>query len=151
MPAEDRAAIARAAGNGRRIVLRDHIEDLPSVMAAADLVIAMGGYNTSAEILAVGARAVIVPRYWRSGEHGSKGKSGFDAEQLVRAQGLARLGAVEMLDPREFSAAALGAAIERALDRPRLRLSGELRLDGAERVADRLIELAELKQSGGQR
>src|ERR671922_308094 len=80
------------AANEARIVIRDHIADLPSVMAAADLVVAMGGYNTSAEILAVGARAVIVPRGWRSGEHGNRGATGIDEEQLVRAEGLTRLG-----------------------------------------------------------
>lgn len=142
MSAEDRDALARAAAGHRRVVLRDHVADLPAVMAAAELVVAMGGYNTSAEILATGARAVLVPRVWRAGEHGSRGKSGVDGEQLVRAEGLARLGAVDMVNPRELSADTLLAAIERTLGRPRSAIGTQLRLDGAARVADHLLDIA---------
>ena len=148
MSAQDREAVISAAKKRDRVIVRNHIDDLPSAMAAADLVVTMGGYNTSAEILAVNARAVVVPRYWRSGEHGAKGKSGFDAEQLTRTEGLARFGAVEMVDPREFSANALGDAMQRALERPRRHISAELRLDGAARVADRLMAIAESKHAG---
>jgi predicted glycosyltransferase len=147
MSAEDRAAIRGLAAGDVRIVIRDHIADLPSVMAAADLVVAMGGYNTSAEILAVGARAVIVPRSWRSGEHGSRGKTGVDAEQLVRAEGLARLGAIHMVDPRELSAGTLADAMRCALSAARPGTAARLDLDGAGTVADRLLELADAKET----
>jgi predicted glycosyltransferase len=142
MSAEDRAALARVAAGRSSLMLKDHITDLPALMSAAELVVAMGGYNTSAEILATGVRAVLVPRVWRSGEHGSRGKTGFDAEQLVRVEGLARLGLVDMVDPRELSAETLQAAIERALRRPRTAAGGALRLDGAARVADHLLDVA---------
>jgi predicted glycosyltransferase len=146
MAPADRAAIRELAADETRIVIRDHIADLPSVMAAADLVVAMGGYNTSAEILAVGARAVIVPRSWRPGEHDSRGKTGIDAEQLVRAKGLARLGAIRMLDPGELSPVSLAEAMEQALAAPRPKQPPRLKLDGADAVADRLIELAHAKE-----
>lgn len=142
MAESDRLALTQLAASHPRIVLRKHIDDLPSAMAAADLVVAMGGYNSCAEILAVGARAVVVPRSWRSGEHGAKGSTGFDAEQLVRAEGLARLGAVQMADPRLCSAETLSDAMHRALAAPRFDASA-LRLDGAANVADQLIALAE--------
>lgn len=145
MSAADREAIVRAAGDRDRLVLRDHIADLPAVMAAADLVVAMGGYNTSAEILATGARAVLVPRVWRSGEHGNRGRTGVDAEQLVRAEGLARLGAVHMVHPQELSAGSLREAIERVLREPRP-AGIPLPLDGAVRVADHLIAIAEARK-----
>jgi predicted glycosyltransferase len=143
MSPDDRAAIRQLAAGNPRIVIRDHITNLPSVMAAADLVVSMGGYNTSAEIMAVQARAVIVPRSWRSGEHSSKGKTGVDAEQLVRAEGLARLGAVRMVDPRELSPERLATAMREALAAPRPDASDRLNLDGAGAVADRLLELAD--------
>lgn len=147
MSAEDREAVRELAAGEPRITIRDHIADLPAVMAAADLVVAMGGYNTSAEILAVGARAVIVPRSWRSGEHGSRGKTGVDAEQLVRAEGLARLGAIHMVDPRELSADTLAEAMRQALSAPAPAASCRLDLDGAASVADRLLELADAKEA----
>lgn len=142
MSAVDREAVTQAAAGRDRVVVREHIADLPAVMATADLVVAMGGYNTSAEILAAGARAVIVPRFWRSGEHGSRGKTGVDAEQLVRAEGLARLGAVHLVDPRTLTTDTLHDAMRRALEQPRPAISGRLQLDGAARVADQLVELA---------
>jgi predicted glycosyltransferase len=141
MSADDRGALADAAARGG-VVLRNHVGELPGLMAAADLVVCMGGYNTSAEILAVGARAVIVPRSWRSGEHGSQGKTGVDAEQLVRAEGLTRTGAVSMLHPSELGPAPLAAAMRRALELPRPAGEHGLSLDGAAAVADQLVALA---------
>jgi predicted glycosyltransferase len=111
-------------------------------MGASGLVVAMGGYNTSAEILALRARAVVVPRTWRSGEHDSRGKTGVDAEQLVRAEGLARLGLVSFLDPRQLSAESLAAAMMSALNTPAADGSPKLELGGADRVAAELVSLA---------
>ena len=142
MSPDDREAIAHAAAGCDGIVVREHITDLPAVMAAADLVVAMGGYNTAAEILAAQARAVLVPRVWRSGEHGSRGKTGVDAEQLVRAEGLARVGAVHMVNPRDLTPDALRAAMVHALEQPRPATAGRLRLDGAARVAEHLLDVA---------
>ena len=145
----DREAVARAAAGRDGVIVREHIADLPAVIGAADLVVAMGGYNTSAEILAAGARAVLVPRVWRSGEHGSRGKTGVDAEQLVRAEGLARLGAIHMVNPRELTVDALHGAMTLALGQPRPTATSQLRLDGAARVADHLLELATTGKGAG--
>lgn len=142
MSAEDRAAVCSAAAAQANVVVRNHVSEVPALMAAADLVVCMGGYNTSAEALAVGARAVVVPRSWRSGEHDSRGKTGIDAEQLVRAQGLARTGAITMLHPAELTPAALADAMRSALARPRGTAVHGLSLDGAAVVADLLTALA---------
>jgi predicted glycosyltransferase len=146
MSAEDRQAVVRAAAGRRGLLVESHVGDLPAIMAAAELVVAMGGYNTSAEILATRTRAVLVPRVWRSGEHASRGRTGVDAEQLVRVEGLARLGLVDMVDPRELSAETLHSAIGRALRRPRSPAGPALRLDGAACVADHLLQIAENKK-----
>lgn len=146
MSADDRARVASAAAGHENVVIRSHVSELPSLMAAADLVVCMGGYNTSAEILAVGARAVVVPRSWRSGEHDSRGRTGVDAEQLVRAEGLARTGAVSMLHPGDLTPMRLADAMRCALARPRGAAHG-LNLDGAAVVADHLTALAAGAQS----
>jgi predicted glycosyltransferase len=142
MSADDRAAVGNAAASLENVVIRSHVSELPSLMDAADLVVCMGGYNTSAEVLAVGARAVIVPRSWRSGEHDSRGRTGVDAEQLVRAEGLARTGAVSMLHPGDLNPAALAEAMRSAIARPREPATHGLGLDGAAVVADQLTALA---------
>lgn len=142
MAPDDRAAVTRAARSRPGVVLRDYVADLPSAMAAADLVVAMGGYNTSAEIVATGARSVLVPRTWRAGEHGTRGETGSDAEQQVRSDGLARLGLVTVLDGGELSPDNLFHAMSRALALPPRNGSNVLpRLDGASCVADHLLGL----------
>jgi predicted glycosyltransferase len=138
MGADDRAAVENAAGQLPNVVTRTHVSEVPALMATADLVVSMGGYNTSAEIIAAGVRSVVVPRSWRSGEHGSKGKTGVDAEQLVRAEGLARVGAITMLDPRELGPDTLAASMRAALAMPRP-AAHDVRLDGAANVAAELV------------
>ncbi|MDP9177184.1 MAG: hypothetical protein M3O61_05840 [Gemmatimonadota bacterium] len=142
MSPSDRAAIVHAASARHGVTVRNHLADLPSAMAAADLVVAMGGYNTSAEIMSTGARSVLVPRTWRAGEHGSRGRSGVDAEQHVRASGLAQLGLVTALEAEELTSKTLGRAMTRALAQPRRNGSSRLDLNGASCVADHLLALA---------
>lgn len=142
MSPSDRAALDRLATARPGVLVRDHVVDLPSYLAAADAVVAMGGYNTCAEILSVKARAVLVPRTWKSGEHGHRARARVDAEQLVRAEGLSRLGVVELLGPGELSGQAMAEALARALDRRRSRADSELRLDGAPAVAEHVLALA---------
>lgn len=143
MSPDDRSAVRQAAESRQGVVVVDYLADLPSAMAAADLVVAMGGYNTSAEIVATGSRAVLVPRNWRSGEHASRGRTGMDAEQQVRAEGLGRLGLVTLLEDGELSAASLAQAMSRALDNPRINgTHSTLELDGAACVAGHLLQLA---------
>lgn len=129
------------AGEGR-VVVRDYVPDLPAYMAAADLVVAMGGYNTAAEILASGCRAVIVPRTWRSGEHARRAKARVDAEQLVRAQALASLGLVDLLHPDELSPQELAERITTALSRPRPSPNGSVDVRGLDSVVRHLLALA---------
>lgn len=143
MSPQDRAAVRAAAAAVPSVRVLDRHDDLPSLMAAAELVVSMGGYNTTGEILAVGARAVVVPRTWRSGEHDAKGKTGVDGEQAVRAEGLARMGLVTTLDASRLSGETLAAAMEDAASRPQPSADAALSLDGAGRVAELLLELVE--------
>lgn len=143
MADEDRAAVRDAASRVPGVVVRDYVPDLPSAMAAADLVVAMGGYNTSAEIVATGARSVLVPRTWRSGEHSSRGKTGMDAEQQVRAEGLERMGLVTVVGSGQLSSERLAEAMSRALElRPSNGNMTALNLDGASCVAGHLLRIA---------
>jgi predicted glycosyltransferase len=82
--------------------------DLPALMAAAALSISQAGYNTLLELLAVRARAVVVPF-----------EGGVETEQRLRAELLAQAGALEVVAEPELGPATLAAAIGRALARPR--------------------------------
>ncbi len=58
-----------------------------SLMAAADVVVAMGGYNTVCELLTLRKRAVLVPRVQPG------------VEQCVRAERMAAMGLLRMVHP----------------------------------------------------
>ena len=77
------------------------VEDSLSVIAAADLMVCMAGYNTLAEVLRVGRRALVVPR------------AGPSAEQRMRSQLFLERGLVDVVFPEELSPQRLA---ERMLD-----------------------------------
>src|SRR3546814_1298106 len=64
--------------------------DLPALMAGATLSISQAGYNTLLELLAVRARAVVVPF-----------EGGVETEQRLRAGLLADVGALELVPRSE--------------------------------------------------
>jgi predicted glycosyltransferase len=94
-----RAAIAGLP----QIRLTSFLPDLASAIASANVVVAMAGYNTVTEILALGRPAVLVPRVAPR------------QEQLIRARLLARDGLVRVLEPDAMTPARLADAIERSI------------------------------------
>ncbi len=142
MKADDQARLKALAADRPAVVVRDHVPDLPSYMAAADLVVAMGGYNTVAEILALQSRAILVPRTWQSGKHGDRKQAPIDGEQLMRAQTLEKYGFVDLLLPELLSPEVLAERIAAALAGPRVAPSLDLDIRGAEHVAEHILELA---------
>jgi predicted glycosyltransferase len=75
-------------------------------MAEARLSISQAGYNTVMDILATGARALVLPF-----------AEGAESEQTLRARLLAERGLLALLEP-PFEPARLGGAIDAALLRP---------------------------------
>jgi predicted glycosyltransferase len=110
--------------------LIDYTTDLVPSLRAADLVVSMAGYNTSAEILALRKRAILVPR------------AAPRAEQRLRANLLARMGAVFSIEPDDDLAQKLAELIPAALASPAQPESARTAIDlnGAERVAQYLLE-----------
>ena len=70
MKAEEHPVAAERT-RGLPVRLVRSVDNPLSYLAAADLVIAMAGYNTPAEILALGARALLVPRSGPSADRSS--------------------------------------------------------------------------------
>jgi predicted glycosyltransferase len=106
LPAERRRELA-ARAQGLPVDVLTSVSDPVDHAASADLVVAMAGYNTTAEILSVGTPALLVPR------------AGPSAEQRMRAELFAERGWVDWLPPQDLSAETLGRAITRALHEPR--------------------------------
>lgn len=115
---------------GRRFRLRIEPNGCSRLFAQAGAVLQMGGYNTTFEALAAGARPIVVPR--RSPRR----------EQAIRATRLAALGLADVVD-----AGVAGSEIAWLLDRPRRLADGALdaagiRLDGAEVASRHLLRAA---------
>jgi predicted glycosyltransferase len=107
----------------------DFDPDFTAVVQAADVVVCMGGYNSIAESVYFGKRPIVVPRV-----PGSE-------EQVLRAEGFARLGLATVVGPDPLDDSALWDAIDRELsrlDRP----GPILAFDGLECIAQELAGLA---------
>lgn len=139
-PAE-RAELRRLATASARVEIVDATPDLPREMAASDLVVAMAGYNTVAEILALRRRAVLVPRTWRYGEHARGTRAGEEGEQLLRARALERAGVARVVPPERLGPESLAAAIRTTLASPPPPL-GTFDLGGLDRVTRELLDVA---------
>ncbi len=136
MAGEQFEALSRLATRRQDVAILPYTTDLPVLLAEADLVVSMGGYNTSVEILAARKPAIIVPR------------AAPRAEQRMRASLLARLGLVWAAEPGEDLAERLAALLPEALAgrRPCPPQWQAVDLDGARRVGDLLAAKVGLSQ-----
>lgn len=87
MPDEQREELKQKAANNPQIKIIEFTDDLNSYMEAADLVVSMGGYNTTCEILSLNKQAVIIPRVKPV------------LEQWIRAERMAKLGLFKAIHP----------------------------------------------------
>lgn len=114
MPAPARAGIQALAGPATRVV--GSVPDGLATIRRAAAVIAMAGYNTVCEVMSTATPALLVPREVPR------------LEQTIRARGLARAGAVDLVRGADLTAERLGDWIGRAVttrrDRTHLDLSG---------------------------
>ena len=110
LPRSEHRKLVRSARGLPVHVIRS-VHDSLTYLGAADLVIAMAGYNTTAEILALDKPALLVPR------------SGPSAEQQMRARLFADRGWVNWLPPAQLSPDLLAKAAVMALTTRRRRTS----------------------------
>jgi predicted glycosyltransferase len=129
-PLMDRGERARLVerSHGSRVRLVDYQEDLHSYVAASDLTVCMGGYNSVAELLSVGTRGLVVPRVYPR------------AEQYIRARLLESRGLLRALDPEDLDACTLAHRVRAAMAEP-VRPAQPVRLDGGSRAAAFLTSL----------
>jgi len=134
MAAERRHDVAERVGALSRVSAQDFSDDMMSLIDAADVVVAMGGYNTVCELLTLRKRAVLVPRV-KPGQ-----------EQCIRAERMAALGLLRMLHPDRLTPARLVEATQAELEGlarhtrvPELRM-----LDGLGRVTSAIFGLIDV-------
>jgi len=122
------AGHAEAAG----VTLERFRSDLHSVMSNSRLSLQMAGYNTVSDLLAAGLPAVLFP-YAEAQE----------SEQSLRAQALERLGRACVVPTDLATPQTIAEAIDTALALQPTDLG--LRLDGASRTADIVIDLIDTR------
>ncbi len=102
--------------------------DFAATVQAADVVVCMGGYNSVAEAVHFGKQPIIVPRL--------PGPE----EQVLRAEGFARLGLASVVDPATLTSTSLWAAIHARRSAPPP-ASIPPRFDGLNQIARELSAL----------
>jgi predicted glycosyltransferase len=142
MNSPDRDSLV-ALASGSAIEVRTHEERMSSLLATADVVISLGGYNTLTEALAARCRVLAMPRRWMSAsqalEAGQTNLPISESEQLLRIELFRRLGLIEVVEP-EAGPDEIAATVEHAL-RAGAPEPCRLPLDGAARAAGELVEL----------
>jgi predicted glycosyltransferase len=104
------------------VILERYRREFPQMLGRCRLSVSQGGYNTILDILAAGARSVVVPF-----------ASERETEQQLRAERLAGCGALELLPEAQLNVTGLANAIERAIKRDRRMISVDM--GGARRSA----------------
>ena len=119
---EDVAQLRSLASDGIELVR--FLPDLRAALSQCRLSVSRAGYNTVADVLSAGCRAVVVPL-----------SDGAETEQLRRAQILSETGLVETVPARDHGPEALAAAIGRAMEKP-VADSSRVDLNGARRSVE---------------
>lgn len=124
----------REAGWTEQADVRRYIDDIVREFDAADLIICRAGATTSAELVAAGRAAIMVPFPLAADDH-----------QRKNAEALAESGAARMILQKDLTGATLASEITRLLDAPELvaemeRASRALRRGDAAQTTVELIE-----------
>ena len=106
MPLDDRRRVLELVAERPSVRYVDFVEDATSYIAAADVVVSMGGYNSVSELLAAQKAAIIVPRISPR------------REQLIRAKALSRRGLLRMIHPAELTPERLRDEMEHLIELP---------------------------------
>lgn len=118
---DERARLVAAAPQG--VTVEANRDDFPSLLSRCAVSVSQAGYNTVAELLRAGCRAVVVPY-----------SAGGETEQSFRAQRLNERGLAHVVEETALGPETLAAAVDAAAGGPAPELGG-IDLDGAENSA----------------
>nr|WP_301286347.1 glycosyltransferase [Neisseria perflava] len=127
MPEDQRKQLHAMAAVRQKIKVVDFVPEPLKIMQGAECIMAMGGYNTTTEILSFHKRALIVPRI--------KPRT----EQWIRASRLAQMGLIDCLHPDKLTPEALSAWIQQTPQQPNAR--EVLCFDGLSRVVGEIAQI----------
>ncbi|MDO5103740.1 MAG: glycosyltransferase [Lautropia sp.] len=131
MPAPARERLRELTASRPDIDVFDFVNEPLQLLRGAEAVVAMAGYNTTMEVLALNKRAMLVPRVTPR------------AEQWLRASRLAELGLVNCVHPDALSADTLSTWLA-GHETPPPPARRTLDFNGLQRVADQAAQLLSL-------
>ncbi len=137
MPEDQQQYLEKVASQHADVRLMRSSTEMTRLLAEADLVVSMAGYNSTVEVLAAQKPAILMPR------------AAPRAEQRLRAELLAKMGLAWVVRPERGAVEQLAGLLDLALSgaRPRGLGCGLLDLGGARRVGDVLERLLEARIS----
>jgi predicted glycosyltransferase len=106
MGAEHSQHIKLLAKKCSNVIFESFSDDMMACLAAADLVVSMGGYNTICELLTLGKQAIVIPRINPV------------QEQWIRAERMAQLGLLRAIHPDQLTTEILMQTIAEELAKP---------------------------------
>jgi undecaprenyldiphospho-muramoylpentapeptide beta-N-acetylglucosaminyltransferase len=123
-----------APGSPLRYEALEYDDDMPTSLAAADVVVCRSGASTSFELLAAGLPSILVPSPFVTADH-----------QTANARHLARAGAAVVVPDAELDGARLAAEVDALLADPRrlAAMSQAAVAASAPRAADEIAALVE--------
>ncbi|MEH2203876.1 MAG: glycosyltransferase family protein [Nostoc sp.] len=127
MPREVQQRLQKYAAKRSNLQVLKYLAEPTLLLNQAERVIAMGGYNTTCELLSFQKRSLIVPRIKPR------------REQLIRAERLQALGLVDMLHPHHLKPQALTDWLMQEGEPPQVRNC--IDLDGLTRIPQFLNEM----------
>jgi len=127
MPQAHVARLQRLAATRPRLGVLGYVQEPLWLLARADWIVAMGGYNSACEILSLRKPALLVPRVAPR------------REQAIRAERLCELGLVDTLNAETLTPGRISEWLGR--DRSPRAVRRPIDLNGLARAADRLERL----------
>lgn len=106
MPEAQKLMLQNLAAENPQVIFYEFSSDILELMAASDVIITMGGYNTVCEIISLQKSAIVIPR-----KHPTE-------EQLIRAEHMSQLGFFEMIDPEHLTSELLMTKLAARLETP---------------------------------
>jgi len=129
-PDKEFRALEKIASDTGGIIVERARGDFPTLLMNCALSISQGGYNTLMESMHAGARSIVVPY-----------AGGLETEQTLRAELLAKQGAIVTLPEGQLTPARLVVAIKGAL--AMTPTAAKFRTDGATDSANKIVAWAD--------
>lgn len=132
MPASELAYLKNEVAKRKDMSLLSFVSEPTQLLAKAERVIAMGGYNTVGEVLSFEKPLLVVPRVKPR------------LEQLIRAERMAEHGLLELLHPDDLNPETLGQWLDKDANKPKVH--GNYQFSALKQICYELKQLMKEKE-----